>query len=407
MNITAIIAEYNPLHLGHKYHISKAREETSADGLICVISGNFVQRGMPAIIDKWERAKMALENGIDLVIELPTLYALSSAEFFSFGAISLLNSLGIVNNISFGSECGDINTLLKIAEVLIDEPLKYKVILKDYLDKGLSYPVARSKALQDYFINFDEKFITNDLTNILNSSNNILGIEYCKSLLSLNSTIKPYTLIREGGTYNSLTLDNCYSSATSIRNHMKQDKSFQTLSQHVTPLVFNRLNQMKDANYNFTYEDSIIPFIKHKHFTTKNTLELLPDATEGLHNKISKGLLNSETFYDLVYFAKSKRYTYSRISRILCQYFIGFDNYPTKILRKSPCPYARILGLNKIGASMLKVAKKTSTIPLYTKIPASLNEVLELDIQSTKAYSLINKNIKPQDDYLISPYISK
>jgi predicted nucleotidyltransferase len=300
-----------------------------------------------------------------------------------------------------------VNILLKIAEVLIDEPLKYKVILKDYLDKGLSYPVARSKALQGYLINSDEKFITNDLTNILNSSNNILGIEYCKSLLSLNSTIKPYTLIREGGTYNSLTLDNCYSSATSIRKHMKEDKGFQTLSQHVSPSVFNRLSQMKDANYNFTYEDSIIPFIKHKHFTSKNTLELLPDATEGLHNKISKGLLSSENFYDLVCFAKSKRYTYSRISRILCQYFIGFDNYPTKILRKSPSPYARILGLNKVGASMLKVAKKTSTIPLYTKLPASLNEVLELDIQSTKAYSLINKNIKPQDDYLISPYISR
>ena len=405
MNITAIIAEYNPLHLGHKYHINKAKQETKADGLICVISGNFVQRGMPAIIDKWERTKMALENGIDLVIELPALYALSSAEFFSFGAISLLNSLGIVNNISFGSECGNVDFLFKIAEVLISEPLQYKNILKKYLNQGLSYPFARSKALQCYLSNFNKNFITNDLTNILNSSNNILGIEYCKSLLSLNSNIKPYTIIREGNKYNSLELESCYSSATSIRKYMNENITFDTLAHHVPPLVFDRLSDMKNTKYNFVYEDSIMPFIKHKHFTSKNTLELLPDASEGLHNKISKGLLNSESFHELISYAKSKRYTYSRISRILCQYFIGFDNYQTKILRKSPCPYVRILGLNKVGASMLKSAKKTSTIPIYSKLPTSLNKVLELDVQSTKAYSLINKNIKPQDDYLISPFI--
>lgn len=407
MNITAIVAEYNPLHLGHKYHIDKSRKDTKADGLICVISGNFMQRGMPAIIDKWERTKMALENGIDLVIELPTLYALSSAEFFSFGAISLLDSLGIVNNISFGSECGNVDFLFKIAEVLIIEPLDYKELLKNYLDLGLSYPVARSKALQSYLLKSNKNIITKDLTNMLHSSNNILGIEYCKSLLLLNSNIKPYTLLREGSLHNSLTLDNCYSSATSIRGYMKENNTFDTLTHHVPPLVYERLNKMKNNNYDFVYEDTIIPFIKHKHFTSKNTLELLPDASEGLHNKISKGLINSESFHELINSSKSKRYTYSRISRILCQYFIGFDNYQTKILRKSPCPYARVLGLNSIGAEILKNAKKASTIPILTKLPRNLNKVLELDIQSTKAYSLINKNIKPQDDYLVSPYIFK
>jgi len=405
LNVTAIVAEYNPLHLGHKYHIEKAIQETKADGLIGVISGNFVQRGIPAIIDKWERTKMALENGIDLVIELPTLYALSSAEFFSFGAISLLNSLGIVNNLSFGSECGNVDFLLKIAEVLAKEPSEYKLILRNYLDQGLSYPASRSKALRSYLSHSIKGFIDKDLTTILNSSNNILGIEYCKSLLSLNSNIKPFTLTREGSAYNSLALDTRYSSATSIRNHMKENITFDTLVQHVPPLVFKRLNEMKNANYNFVYEDSIMPFIKYKHFTSKGTLELLPDASEGLHNRISKGLTSSESFNELISFTKSKRYTYSRISRILCQYFIGFDNYQTKILRKLPCPYARILGLNKTGASILKEAKKTSTIPILTKLPRNLDEVLELDIQSTKAYSLINKNINPQDDYLISPYI--
>ena len=142
MNITGIITEYNPFHLGHELHLKSSKEITNCDGVICVMSGNFVQRGLPALTDKWTRTKMALEAGVDLVVELPTLFATSSAEFFAFGAVSLLNSLNVVNNICFGSECGDIDLIKKLSEIIINEPPLFKEYLKDYLKEGLPFPKA-------------------------------------------------------------------------------------------------------------------------------------------------------------------------------------------------------------------------------------------------------------------------
>ena len=143
MNLTGIITEYNPFHNGHLHHLIEAKKNTKADGIICIMSGNFVQRGGPAIIDKWQRTSMALNNGVDLVIELPTYYAVSSAEFFAHGAVSILNSLGVINSIFFGSECGNADILYKIAEVLVSEPEPYKNLLKHHLNSGLTYAKAR------------------------------------------------------------------------------------------------------------------------------------------------------------------------------------------------------------------------------------------------------------------------
>src|SRR5665647_2874229 len=155
MNISGIIVEYNPLHNGHVYHINKTKELTNCDALICVMSGNFAQRGIPSSIDKWTKTKMALNNGVDLVIELPTIYSVSSAEFFSFGAVSLLNSLGVVDNICFGSEHGDINDIYTISNILHKEPTQFKSLLKTYLARGNGYPLSRSNALYDYLKNAD------------------------------------------------------------------------------------------------------------------------------------------------------------------------------------------------------------------------------------------------------------
>ena len=159
MNISGIIVEYNPLHNGHLYHINKTKELTNCDALICVMSGNFAQRGIPSTIDKWTKTKMALNNGVDLVIELPAIYSVSSAEFFSYGSVSLLNSLGIVNNICFGSEHGDINDIYTISNVLRNEPIEFKLLLKTYLSKGIGYPLARANALYDYLINSNNDII--------------------------------------------------------------------------------------------------------------------------------------------------------------------------------------------------------------------------------------------------------
>ena len=170
MNVTGIITEYNPFHNGHLYHLTEAKKATNADAIVCVMSGNFVQRGGPAIIDKWKRTEMALNNGVDLIIELPTYYAVSSAEFFAKGSVSILHNLGIVNNLFFGSECGDVEKLSEISKTLVNEDDKFKTLIKEHLSKGDTFAKAREKSLIEYLKD-------DAINNIVTSSNNILGID--------------------------------------------------------------------------------------------------------------------------------------------------------------------------------------------------------------------------------------
>lgn len=406
MNIAGIIVEYNPMHKGHIKHIEETKKLTNCDSIIAIMSGNFVQRGLPSILDKWTKANIALLNGVDLVIELPTIYSLSSAEFFSLGAVGILDKLNIVNSICFGSESGNTKDLDIISKILLDEPLDYKKFLKNSLDEGISYAKARNIALDEF--NKKYKFSENSLTSIISSSNNILGIEYMKSLKKLKSNITPYTIERKGSNYNDEDLNLKYSSASSIRKYLKEKDDISLLENHIPLNTFSVLKKLKDSNFDFNLENSMTKFIQYKNISENNKLNNLPDIKEGLENRISKLLLNkNSTFNDLVLSIKSKRYTYTRISRILCQYFIGFENHPTNLWRKEVCNYARILGFNKKGASILKQIKKNSNINLYTKIPKNPAPILNLDIASTKAYSLLNKNISMDEDYLKSPIIIK
>lgn len=412
MKISGIVVEYNPLHNGHVYHINKTKELTNCDVLIAVMSGSFNQRGIPSVIDKWNKTLTALHNGVDLVIELPALYSLSSAEFFSFGAISLLNSLGVVDSICFGSEHGDVTLLSHIAEILNTEPQEFKSVLKAKLKEGLVYPKARTHGISAYLNNnsMANNMSLNDyskLEDILNSSNNILGIEYIRSLKKLNSDIETYTLKREGAAYNSDELNSIFSSATSIRKFLKSGDSIESLSSHLPVQVYELLKTLGLSKYPFPFYDSMFPYIKHRILTNNGNLLKIPDVSEGLDFKIAKGVLEGISYEAAIDLIKSKRYTYTRISRALCQYFVGFDNYNTGVLRTLPCPYARVLGFNDKGKSILKSIKNNSSIPLYTKLPKDLNDTMKLDIQSTKAYSLINNKVNYNDDYLISPLILK
>jgi predicted nucleotidyltransferase len=398
MNITGIIAEYNPLHNGHVYHIESTKKITHSDGIICIMSGNFVQRGTPALLDKWTRTEMALRNGIDLVIELPLIYSISSAEFFAFGAVSLLNSLGVVNNISFGSEHGNIDILIKIAKILCSESEDFKTMLKLNLNKGLSYPVSRNNTLCS---------ILNDncanTSHILNLSNNILAIEYCKSLVRLDSTIVPYAVQRIGSDYNSTDISNSFASATSIRNYLKSNKHFEFLKEKVPPTSFNLIKKNYDENF-LVFEDYIFNFCKYKALSSnRNSMANLPDASEGLQNRLFDSLHKTCSFEEFLTATKTKRYTRTRISRLLCQYFVGLDQINSASLRNSPAPYARVLGFNKRGTEILKLIKKSSSIPVYTKLPKELNISLKTDIMGTNTYSMLNKSISPNSDYTISP----
>lgn len=406
MSTLGVIVEYNPFHNGHLFHIQKAKEITHSDAVVAVMSGNFVQRGIPAVVDKWIRTEMALLNGIDLILELPVIYSLSSAEFFSLGSVSLLNSIGIINSICFGSEYGDISTLKTISEVLEEEPTGFKEYLKKFIDTGASYPSARCSALVQYLQDRDAAYAV-PLEKIMLSPNNTLGIEYCKSLMRLNSNIKPFTILREGSGYNSDILDDSFSSATALRKYFKENKPLSNLYKYMPHNIMDLLSNLRSQGYNFTFSDYMFSFIKYKLLTTlsPNDLLVIPDIREGLENRIYKYIENINGFDELIEAVKSKRYTYTRISRILCQIFVGFENYDTVSLRKEPCPYARVLGFNKRGKELLNEMKTKSQIPFYTKIPGECNNTMKLDIQATRAYSLINRSVNSDSDYKRHPVI--
>lgn len=403
MKITGIITEYNPFHNGHLYHLEKAKNLTKADGIICIMSGNFVQRGGPALIDKWQRTNMALQNGVDLVIELPTVFAVSSADFFAKGAVSILNSLGVVNNIVFGSECGEINKLMHISRILANEPEKYKILLKENLRTGLTYAKARENALSQY-INSDSK----NISQILSSSNNILGIEYIKALINLNSKITPLTITREGSNYNDINLSPTFSSATSIRKYLKDFNSLSELKNTIPEPSFKILKDLNDTNYSFTFEEDMFQFIKYRILLNCVNFNNLFEITEGLDNKIIKEIHNSNSYNQFILNIKSKRYTYSKISRLLTYIYLGFDKYEINPKNFENLLYARVLGFNETGKKMLSLIKNTSNIPLITKVPKYFdNNLLKLDIQATKAYSNLNSSIDSRSDYLKSPIILK
>lgn len=399
MNITGIITEYNPFHNGHLHHLNSAKKTTNCDGVICIMSGNFVQRGEPAIVDKWKRTEMALSNGVDLVIELPTFYAISSAEFFARGAINILDKIGVVNNVFFGSECGSIDLLKKIATFLTYETTEFKEIIKDNLDSGVTYAKAREDALIK---------VLNDksLNEVLSNSNNILGIEYIKALLKINSKIIPLTLKREGSKYNDKDLNNKFSSATSIRENLKSGIDINTLSSYMPNESLEILLNLNKDNYNFIFQEKMYNYIKYRLLTNCINFNNLFEVKEGLDNKFLKEIYLSSSYEDLIFRIKSKRYTYTKISRLITQIFLSLDNFTFDELIKEEHLYARVLGFNDTGRLILKEMKKKSGIPIITKVKKNINNpLLDLDIQGTKAYSILNNKLNPLSDYLISPII--
>lgn len=243
--VLGIIAEYNPFHNGHLYHLEKAKKDTDSNYTVAVMSGNFTQRGTTSLMDKWSKAKIAVNNGIDLVLELPVLYATSSAENFAEGAVKILNSLGIVDSLAFGAETPDMEVLNKCADVLFHEPKKYKTLLSHELSKGLSFPKARENALMIY-LNDIRKF-----ANVLSSPNNILGIEYIKALKKLKSTIEPYAIARHEVGYHDLNYTENTASSTAIRDLIKNN-GFNALSSLVPASSYSILaKNMKARTYCF------------------------------------------------------------------------------------------------------------------------------------------------------------
>lgn len=385
MKVVGIVAEYNPFHKGHSYHIEEAKKVTGSDYCIVVMSGDYTQRGVPAVIDKYSRAKMALLNGADLVIELPVRFATSSAEGFAQGAISLLNATGVVTDICFGSECGNIEKLTKIATVLLNEPDEYQEVLKRGLRSGLSYPIARNAALQSLDCwDFDT-------LKILSMPNNILGMEYIKALMKLQSKMKPVTIKRLGGDYNDSTPSELFSSALAIRSSIFSTENLENILSEVPNNVYEILKSQKNVSFPIVPND----FSETLHYKLLREKEVgftdYIDVNQDLSDRIVKNLhlyKDYESFCDIL---KTKNMTYARISRCLMHILLDL-----KIKENVAPSYLRILGINKNASALSKSIKEHATLPLISKIADAKDSLdkgalnlLEEDVFAANLYDMI------------------
>lgn len=388
--VLGVIAEYNPFHNGHLHHLENSKKITKSNYTIGIISGNFTQRGSTSIIDKWEKTKIALLNGIDLVIELPLLYSISSAENFADGAIKILDSLGIVDYLSFGSETSDINILNNVADVLYLEPKEYKTILSHELSKGLSFPKARENALLMY-LNDIRKY-----SNILSSPNNILGIEYLKALKKYNSTIIPVCIPRFESEYNSTNFSNNIASATAIRSLVK-NKSFEIIKNLVPNSTYSILiDNVKNGHIieDLSIFEKEIIYVLRK--MSIKEISNLPDVSEGLEFAIKNAANSCNSIVELLNLIKSKRYTQTRIQRILLYALLGITKKDMEI-SKNTLPYIRILGFNENGRELIsQITNKNPKLKIITSVKKfidsnnnkNLDLMLNKDIFATNVFTI-------------------
>ncbi len=379
MKTAAVIAEYNPFHNGHLYQLNAIRGEINADCIIVLMSGDFVQRGEPAIIDKYARCEAALRGGADLVIELPSYFALGSAEYFANGAVSLLDKLGVIDVLHFGSECGDIGILTKYASCLASETPEYKKTLNMFLRQGFSFPTARSKAMLECF-HLDE--------DILSKANNSLAIEYIKAVIRRKSSIKPVTLLRKGGEYDSKSLTNGEpASAKAIRHALlslpenSSENTTDLLREFIPDYVLKHL--ISDV---LMCIDDFSGLLHYKLLSSQNLTEKYYDVNETLTNTIFNKLPSFTAFSDFVLECKSKNLTYSHICRGLMHIILDMTDENACLLKENDYSlYARVLGFSDNGKNILKSIKANSSIPIITKPSKALKELDGISLSSFKS----------------------
>ncbi len=388
--VLGIIAEYNPFHNGHLYQIEEAKKQTGADYVVAVISGNFAQRGDTSLVNKWVKTEMAINNGVDLVIELPTVYSISSAENFAEGAIKILDSLKVVDTLCFGTETGDFAALNNIANVLFNEPKEYVSLLNHELGKGVSYPKARENALMMY-LNDIKRY-----ANILSGPNNILAIEYLKAIKRLKSDLKPFSIQRKKVYYNDEKIVDEFASSTAIRKLVAREQFDEIRKVMPTSSYMLLKEEIKRGNYILDiskFEKEILYNLRK--MTVKEIAEL-QDVVEGLEFAIKNAANSCNNIMDLINIIKSKRYTQTRIQRILLYALLGITKKDMQNAKKIT-PYTRILGFNRKGRELLsEIANTNRKINIITSVKKfedvngnkTLAEMLQKDIFATNVYTL-------------------
>lgn len=384
MKITGICAEYNFIHNGHKLQLDTARK--NSDAVIVIMSGGFVQRGDAAVFDKWTRAKAALLCGADLVLELPAYFAVNTAQKFALGAVSILNSLNVTDNILFGSESGDISALFAAAEILENETPETGEKIRSFTSSGMSYPAAREKAYKGIIPG-----------NILSMPNNILAVEYIRAIIRLKSSIKPVTMTRLGTGYHDTAVSKNIASATAIRSMMEKGDNIKPFIPESVHSLINtapfRLSEIDNA---------VLYFLRN---TTLDYLMSVNDIDGGIAARIMNYANQAVSIDSLADLVKTKRYTHSRIKRCILSAFLGFD----KTLSLPLPSYARVLGMNETGMAVLKTAKIKSAIPIITKAADFTdNMYFAADVRANNAAMLCctdkSKRIG-NTDYTTSPVI--
>ena len=355
MEVIGIVAEYNPFHNGHKYHIDKIKEMYKDSVIVACISSCFTQRGELSVLNKWDKTRVALLSGVDLVIELPFVYSSQSADIFASGALKLLNELR-VDKIVFGSESNDIEKLYEIASVQVNNS-DFDSVVKRYLDDGENYPTSISKALDDFGI------------ERISSPNDLLGISYVKEIIKNSYDIMPVTIKRTNN-YHGNNKGNILS-ATEIRKLYSEGSN---INKYV-PYSSNILYKNKDY----------FPFLKYQIINNYDNLDKYQTTSEGIENRIRKSITKANSLEDMVSFIKTKRYTYNKINRMLIHILTGL----TKEEAQEKIDYIRILGFNNKGKNYLNKIKKNTGIPIITRYKDIDSKLLDIEKRATYIYSLI------------------
>ena len=383
MKVSGIVAEYNPFHNGHLYHLNETRKKCQSDGIVAVISGNFTQRGEPAVFDKWTRAEMALRSGVDLVLELPTVFAVRSAGYFAQGAVETLAATGVIDQLSCGVESKDPSSLKNLAEFLSHETPEFQERLLAHLKEGISYPAAQQKALQDLNIVG---------CNDLDRPNNILAVEYQKTIYKQNLSIDPVFISRNGDYRDSRLPDSKsqYASATAIRSTMMPGSVLwkRHVPNTVADIIMDKELSGSDPMTTNHFSQMLLMLLRR---STAEELSRITEFSEGLENRMIHASYQAQSFNELCNLVKSKRYPYSRIQRSCIHLLLNF----TKDYEFNHPEYLRVLGFNKTGQKILKEMKTKSELPVLIRPARQQNELtkagkkmFQLDCRATDIYML-------------------
>ena len=384
MKILGIITEYNPFHNGHKYHIKKSKKETDLDKTLIIMSGNFVQRGEPAIIDYYKRAEVAINNGADLVIKLPTFYSTASSDFFTYGAMKIIKEINIPTVLSFGSECENLSSIKKIAKFLSQEEDAYYRKIRDLMQSGMSMPRAREKIIMNKFP---------DAKEILKGSNNILAIDYIKNSLKLNIDNIDYKAIKRiGADYNDSSVQNVMSASGIRKNIFNSNICWKS---SVPPETVNMIKKSSP-----TYVNSIYRYLNYSVLKEDTDIKKYRDVIEGLENRLVNEIDSISSYEELIDMLHTKRYTKTFLQRMILSIFLGITKEDFAYIQNRYYPFLQIIDFSKKGREIINYINDNSSIPLihnlnkypwkdYYTIDKTIDVYRNLELKADKIYSSI------------------